>query len=338
MRRRGTSGAPRSDEHSSVRACGMMHAITKVGGMFAMLTLCAHAPPAYTLALDVPYVPTPMVVVEAMLNIAGVNAKDYVIDLGSGDGRIVITAAKKYGARGFGVDLDGALVSEARREAARQGVSDQVEFHTRNIFITDIHRATVLTSYLSTAVNSQLRPRLFSELKPGTRVVSHEFDFGDWKPDAQVSVPVPGKPYGPPSSHVYLWVVPAHAAGRWTWRVPGQGATIEGEVTLEQTFQMLRGSARASGAPARLESAALRGDEITLRVASSVSGRDVVQDFKGRINGDTIRGTVRLVGAAEAIEWQATRVARGKLNMDNAASAPEVRVHAEPNGARRIPG
>lgn len=315
----------------------MMRAFSKVGGVFVMLTQCAvsmHSPAASAQALDVPYVPTPMVVVEAMLSIARVTAQDYLIDLGSGDGRIVITAAKKYGARGFGVDLDGALVSEARREAARQNVSDRVEFQTRNIFITDIDRATVLTSYLSSGVNLQLRPRLFRELKPGTRVVSHEFDFGDWKPDAQVSVRVPGKPYGPPSSNVYLWVVPAHAAGRWTWRVPGQSATIEGEVTFTQTFQMLRGTARAAGAAARLESATLRGDEIALRIASSVSGRDVVQDFKGRINGDTIRGTARLAGAVEEVEWQASRVTRGKLNIETAATAPVVTAHVEPSGAR----
>jgi hypothetical protein len=302
-----------------------------------MLMLCAvspHFPCAYAQALDVPYVPTPMVVVEAMLNIARVSSDDYLIDLGSGDGRIVITAAKKYGARGLGVDLDGALVSEARREATRQGVSDRVEFHARNLFITDIDRATVLTSYLFTGVNLQLRPRIFSELKPGTRVVSHEFDFGDWKPDAQVTVPVPDKPYGPPSSKVYLWIVPAHAAGRWTWDAPVPGAAAEGEVTLEQTFQMLRGSARASGASARLESAVLRGDEIALRITAQVSGGDVVQDLKGRISGDTIRGTVRLTGAAKEVEWQASRVARGKLNMGAAESAPVGAAYVEQSGAR----
>ncbi|MES2562043.1 MAG: methyltransferase domain-containing protein [Pseudomonadota bacterium] len=311
-------------------------ALSRLG--WVLLMLCAASPSSSLVyaqqALDVPYVSTPMVVVEAMLNIARVNAQDYVIDLGSGDGRIVITAARKYGARGFGVDLDGALVSQARREAARQGVSERVEFHARNLFITDIDQATVLTSYLATAVNFRLRPRIFSELKPGTRVVSHEFDFGDWKPDAQVNVPVPGKPYGPPSSNVYLWIVPAHAAGRWTWRMPMQGGTIESEVTLEQTFQMLRGTARASGVSARLESAVLRGDEIALRIASSVGGHERIQEFEGRISGDTIRGAVRRVGAAEEIEWQANRVARGKLNIDNAASAPVFTARVEQNRDR----
>src|ERR1051325_10877652 len=128
---------------------------------------------------DVPYVPTPPNVVEAMLEIAKVGPNDYLIDLGSGDGRILITAAKKYGTRGLGVDLDGSLVSDAKREARRQGVADRVEFLEQNLFITDIDKATVLTAYLFPQVNMELRPRLFAELRPGTRVVSHEFDFGN---------------------------------------------------------------------------------------------------------------------------------------------------------------
>src|SRR5687767_13221404 len=176
------------------------------------LALPAAAQPArYPGNLDVPFVPTNQPAVEAMLLIAHVGPDDFVIDLGSGDGRIVITAAKKYGARGFGVDLDGGLVSQARREAERQGVKERAEFFTRNLFVTDIDRATVLTSYLFPRVNMELRPRIFSELRPGTRVVSHEFDYGNWKPDAHVRVPVPNKPYGPPSSDVYLWIVPANA-------------------------------------------------------------------------------------------------------------------------------
>lgn len=287
--------------------------------MFLLCAASLASSRSFGQAADVPYVPTPMVVVDAMLNIAGVNAQDFLIDLGSGDGRIVIAAAKKYGARGFGVDLDGALVSEARREAARQGVSDRTDFLTRNLFITDIDRATVLTSYLLTGVNLQLRPRIFSELRPGTRVVSHEFDFGNWKPDAQVRVSVPDKPYGPPSSNVYLWIVPAHAAGRWTWRVSLDGTLVEVEVALEQTFQMLRGTARANGVAARLENARLRGDEISLRIAAHINGQERTLDLKGRVSDETIRGTTR-VGAGETeLAWHATRAARGKLNIESPA-------------------
>jgi SAM-dependent methyltransferase len=275
-------------------------------------------------AADVPYVPTPMNVVEAMLNIAKVGPDDFLIDLGSGDGRIVITAAKKYGARGFGVDLDGALVSQARREAERQGVRDRVEFHTRNLFITDIDKATVLTSYLLPQVNIELRPRIFAELKPGTRIVSHEFDFGNWKPDGHVRVSVPGKPYGPPWSDVFLWIVPTNVAGRWQWSVRVEGSPLECEAALNQTFQMLDGAARVGGRAARIVSARLQGDEITFAVVGESNGREIRQELAGRITGDTIRGTSRIVGSATEVEWQARRVASGKINIDAAAVVPAV--------------
>ncbi|HEY0336698.1 MAG TPA: methyltransferase domain-containing protein [Burkholderiales bacterium] len=284
--------------------------------IFALCVAAVAPRLASAQAADVPYVPTPMIVVEAMLNIAKVGPDDFLIDLGSGDGRIVITAATKYGARGFGVDLDGALVSEARREAQRRGVNDRVEFYARNLFITDIDRATVLTSYLFPRVNMQLRPRIFNELRPGTRVVSHEFDFGNWKPDGHVHVAVPGKRYGPPSSEVYLWIVPANAAGEWRWHITMDGSTVECELALAQTFQMLEGSARAGGRPARLERAKLEGDEIFVVLVADVNGREVRQELSGRIRGDTIRGTARVEDTAGDAEWQATRVTRGKINID----------------------
>src|SRR5687767_4877625 len=229
-----------------VRSAGRPLSLSKGAPACSRRTLLALALLAPLLALaqsaDVPYVPTPQNVVEAMLDLAKVGPDDFVIDLGSGDGRIVITAAKKYGARGFGVELDGALVADARREAERQGVKERAQFLAQNLFITDIDRATVITSYLFPRINLQLRPRIFSEVKPGTRVVSHEFDFGNWKADAHVKVPVPNKRYGPPSSDVYLWIVPANAAGRWRWQFAGEAGTFE--VTLAQTFQMLEGAAR----------------------------------------------------------------------------------------------
>ncbi|MDB5864731.1 MAG: hypothetical protein JWO70_2537 [Betaproteobacteria bacterium] len=288
-----------------------------------MVMALALAPAlAFAQAADVPYVATPQNVVDTMLDLAKVGPNDFLIDLGSGDGRIVITAAKKYGTRGFGVDLDGALVSEARREAERQGVKDKAEFYTRNIFVTDIGRATVLTTYLFSHVNIELRPKIFSELKPGTRVVSHEFDFGNWKPDAQRRVPVPRKPYGPPASDVYLWIVPANAAGRWQWRVPAESGAIEWEAALEQTFQALVGSARAGGNPAHIESATMRGEEIALVITAQVNAKPVRHELHGRIEGEAIRGTLRIAGAQQDLEWQATRVSRGKINIDAAAAAP----------------
>jgi hypothetical protein len=291
--------------------------------LIALVFTAAGALPqrVYAQAADVPYVATPQNVVDAMLELAQVGPNDFLIDLGSGDGRIVITAAKKYGARGFGVDLDGALVSEARREAQRQGVTDKAEFYARNLFITDIAKATVLTTYLFSQVNIELRPRVFSELKPGTRVVSHEFDFGNWKPDAHVRVPVPRKPYGPPSSDVYLWIVPANAAGRWQWRVPVDGVVVEWEALLGQTFQALAGSARAGGNAARIESAKMRGDEISLVLVADVNQAPLRYELHGRIEGDSIRGTMRVSGTQQELDWQATRVSRGKINIEAAAGA-----------------
>ena len=227
--------------------------------MLVALALPPRAAPAQT--SDVPYVPTPQAVVDEMLRIAQVGPQDYVIDLGSGDGRIVIAAAKTHGARGFGVDLDGGLVNAARREAERQGVAARAAFHERNLFVTDIGDATVVTMYLFPSVNLQLRPRLFEQLKPGTRVVSHDFDMGDWTPDARATVPVPDKRYGPPRSEVYLWIVPANAAGTWRWQLEVGGAPVAYEVALEQTFQMLAGKpvvGGRAGAPGRRENARRR--------------------------------------------------------------------------------
>ena len=279
------------------------------------------------LGQDVPYVPTPANVVEAMLEIAKVGPNDFVIDLGSGDGRIVIAAARQRGARGFGVEIVPSLVNDARREAQRQGVSDRVRFVTENLFITDIAQATVLTAYLYPNVLYQLRPRIFEQLQPGTRVVSHEFDFGSWKPDAQVRVSVPDKPYGPPVSDVYLWIVPANAAGRWQWRMAVNAAETVCELEVRQTFQMLDGTLRVDGKPARIESLRLRGSDIQLVVSWIDSGREVRRTLAGVVSGDTIRGTARLTeGGAEAT-WQASRVARGKIEIDVAAASPRLVAH-----------
>ena len=256
--------------------------------------LPARTGSAFAQAADVPYVPTPSNVVEAMLDIAKVGPGDFLIDLGSGRRPHRDYGRKKNGARGFGVDLDPGLVNDARREAEREGVKDKVEFHARNLFITDIDRATVLTLYLLPRVNMELRPRIFSELRPGTRVVSHEFDFGNWKPDAQKTIDVPDKPYGPPSSTVYLWIVPANVAGRWQWKLAHDGAPVDYDLVLEQTFQEVRGSARVAQKTARVESASVRGDQIALVLVAEVNGREVRHELAGRVAGDTITGTARV--------------------------------------------
>jgi hypothetical protein len=265
---------------------------------------------------DVPFVPTPPGVVAAMLGIAGVGPEDTVIDLGSGDGRIVIAAAKQHGARGIGVEIDGALVSAARREAQREGVAGRVEFMEQNLFLTEMGHATVITMYLYPRLMMQLRPRLFAELRPGTRVVSHDFDMKSWRPDARATVPVPDKPYGPPSSEVYLWIIPANAAGAWRWRSADGAAAVDYELTLSQTFQMLEGKALVGGQPGRLESGRMRGDEIRLMLTAEAGGRTLRHEFSGRVDGDAIIGTMKLPGGG-ALDWRATRVKRGSIKIND---------------------
>ncbi len=157
-----------------------------------------------------PYVPTPQRVVDAMLNLAGVTARDFVIDLGSGDGRIVITAAQKFGARGRGIDIDGELVERSNATARRLGLDKRVRFEQRDVLQADVREATVVTLYLLPDMMSELHPRLMRELKPGTRIVSHDFDFGSWKPERTVTLELDEK-YdlsGSWTSIIHLWTVP----------------------------------------------------------------------------------------------------------------------------------
>jgi ubiquinone/menaquinone biosynthesis C-methylase UbiE len=152
---------------------------------------------------DVPYVPTPENVVEEMLKLANIHKGDILYDLGSGDGRIVITAAKKFGIKGVGIDINPERIKEANENAETAGVTDLVTFKQNDLFKEDISKATVVTLYLLPEVNLRLRPKLFKELKPGSRIISHDFDMGDWKPDKEV----------PLESHrIYFWVIPADAA------------------------------------------------------------------------------------------------------------------------------
>ena len=298
----------------TVRAGG--RAAWRRAAVLVLAFLPAISPAAEPLGrADVPYVPTPEAVVNAMLELANVGPKDFVVDLGSGDGRILIAAATKRGARGFGVDIDGALVSEARREAERQGVAGRVEFLEENLIITDIGRASVLTLYLSSRLMMELRPRFLRELRPGTRIVSHDFDMEDWQPDARATVPVPGKPYGPPSSEVYFWVVPANVAGHWRWRSPAEHAAADVELALSQTFQMLEGAPRAGAGRGRMEQGRMRGDEIRFILSAEVDGRPLRQEYSGRVSGDTIHGRVKLAGGE--FDWKATRTRRGSIKVGN---------------------
>ena len=174
-----------------------------------LAALCALSVSAAAQDTDVPFVVTPDNVTREMLRLADVKPGDFVIDLGSGDGRIVIVAAKHFGARGLGVEIVPDLVEQSRVNARRAGVADRVEFRVEDLFATDLSRATVITMYLLPEVNLKLRPKLLA-LKPGTRIVSHDWDMGDWKPDRVISVDAPDKPIGREKvSRLYLWTVPA---------------------------------------------------------------------------------------------------------------------------------
>lgn len=267
--------------------------------------------PSMARAQSVPFVGSPPPVVDAMLDMAKIRPDDYVMDLGCGDGRLIIAAVRRYGAQGMGVDLDAALVQEAQRQAVLAGVEQRARFEVANLYQTDISRASVLTLYLFPSVNLDLRPRILRETRPGTRLVSHEFDFGNWPPDEQRTVSVPNKRYGPPRSTVLLWIVPANASGRWTWQ---DGAA--GEAVFDQKFQILEPRVPA-GARYRIENARLRGDEIGFAVAAGGERRL----YAGRINGDRISGTVTDRNNSSA-PWSATRVTRGTMDIEAPAVAP----------------
>jgi hypothetical protein len=238
---------------------------------------------------EVPYVQTPQNVVEEMLKLAGVRGTDFVMDLGSGDGRIVITAAKKYGARGVGFYYVKSLVELATENARKAGVADRVAFVEKDIHDVDLSPATVLAFYLLADTNVELRPKMLAQLRPGARIVSHDGDMGEWEPDATIVVPAPGKPVGlEEKSTLYLWVVPAQVAGEWRTTVPLGGRATEIELDLTQNFQFLAGVASVRGEIVGLERAYVRGPAIFMRFP--YDGGTV--RFEGRSNGDRIIGRV----------------------------------------------
>ena len=278
---------------------------------FAALTTPA---PAQEGRGDVVYVPTPQVVVEEMLRMAKIGPKDFLIDLGSGDGRIVVTAAKKFGSQGFGVDLDRYLLNIARETAKKEGVSERASFVEQNLFETDLGKATVISSYLLPEMNLKLRPKILA-LKPGTRVVAHDYHMGDWYPDVQKDIPVPEKVVGTPGvSYVYLWYVPAKIAGKWQAQINPAGKDAPYEIAFDQLFQILEGTLRAGSETAQLRGR-LNGEQVTFSTQPKGSPGGQRHEFTGRVDGDKMEGTVRIgegQGARQA-SWTAKLVSRGEL-------------------------
>jgi SAM-dependent methyltransferase len=255
---------------------------------------------------DTPYVQTPQNVVDAMLETAKVTDKDYVIDLGSGDGRMVITAAKKRGARGFGVDLDKRLVQLANANARKAGVAERAKFYARDLFETDLTPASVITIYLLPEVNLMARSKLLA-LAPGTRIVSHDYGIGDWLPDIEYEMDAPGKPVGrSQKSKVLYWVVPDIVAGRWSWNVDSGGKSLPVELDLRQNFQKLEATAKFDGRAVPVEQAKLTGRMVEVTLQLPERGRVT---FNGRRINQALEGEMRVAGSeTKAAPWSAVRV------------------------------
>ncbi len=232
---------------------------------------------------DVVWVPTAQELVNRMLDMAHVTAKDFVIDLGSGDGRTVITAAKR-GATAIGIEYNPDMVELSKRNAAKEGVTDKATFVKADIFESDFSKATVITLFLLPELNLRLRPKLLA-MKPGVRVVSNTFDMGDWIPEERASVS------GNCMSHcnALFWIIPAKVQG--TWKMP------RGELVLEQTYQMLSGKMKVGNASTAISNGKMTGNQIAFSVGDT--------RYTGRVNGNTIEGIGK--SAAHETKWSATR-------------------------------
>jgi len=276
--------------------------------VFCIASLPLHAQPQAWGWDDgtVPYVNTPMEIVERMLRMAEVKSGDYVIDLGSGDGRIVIAAAKR-GARGLGVDYDPRLVKVASGNARRAGVADRARFETRDIFDTDLSRASVITMYLLPDFNAKLLPRLL-RLKPGTRIVSHDGGIGDWPPDERLEMRAPEKTVGIGGlSRVELWIVPADAHGVWSSELGEHGGPWR--FNIAQKFQVLDVHAAAQAGDLLVRASRLRGKGIKLVVTGVVNDHAWHHLFTGTLRGNRIDGEVTVSdgNVTKVHPWRATR-------------------------------
>lgn len=240
-----------------------------------------------------PYVPSPQSVVSDMLKLAEVGPQDFVIDLGSGDGRIVRTAALIFGARGFGVEIKDPLVRQSNAAAAREGIADRVKFINADLFKTDISQATVLTLYLLPDTVNLLRDKLLAELRPGTRVLSHDYPLSGWIPEKYVQMDLEDKVRisGVTTTLIYLYVVPAKVGGRWQARASGRAMTLD----LKQQITRVSGTARSAGTNTALEEVKLHGERLSFRLAGKA--------YRGRVDGARIEGEIEGGGA-----WSAQRV------------------------------
>jgi len=253
----------------------------------------AYEPQVGQAGKDVIWVPTPDEVVERMLRMAQVTANDYVVDLGAGDGKIAIAAAKLFGARSLGIEYNAEMAKHAQRNAEKAGVAGQTRIVQGDIFASDFTQASVVTMYLLPALNLKLRPQLLA-MRPGTRVVSHSFTMDDWEADETSSMD---------GRRAYFWVVPANVAGAWMLEVSGGGASEKMELTFEQRLQKIEGTLGLGPVQAGLREARLRGFNIAF---SYVDGKSVRRDLAGRVSGARMEGSFRTDNGTEG-RWSATR-------------------------------
>jgi SAM-dependent methyltransferase len=256
---------------------------------------------------DIHYVPTPEKLVDVMLDMAKVGKDDVVYDLGSGDGRLVISAAKKYAASGVGIDIDPQRIGESRENAKKAGVEDKVRFREQDLFESDFHEATVVTLYLLSELNVRLRPKILAQLKPGTRVVSHAFMMGDWQSDEHKTIEINGQDYD-----AYYWVVPANMSGHW--KVTGdQNSNLPRSVRVAQKFQKIIVYSGDTGE--LLGEGKVNGGAFTLGLMNKGTNTGP-KSFQGKIDGDTIQATT--LGSKEH-HWRATREEGSKAALDASA-------------------
>jgi SAM-dependent methyltransferase len=252
---------------------------------------------------DVHFVPTDTTKVREMLTAAEVGSKDLVYDLGCGDGRIVITAVKKYGARGVCVDIDPVRIKESKSNADTAGVTQRIEFVEGDLFEQDLSKATVITLYLLPSLNERLRPKLFKELRPGTRIVSNAFDMGAWKADRTLNI----KTFSGMQSYAFLWIIPADVSGEWRLEPEGRSGK-EYTLALEQKFQFVSGTATSGGKATPLSSVSVKGDQLSF-VLRDGAGEGQGLTFTGRVKGDRASGTAK--GNDGAWSWTAVRTKAG---------------------------
>jgi SAM-dependent methyltransferase len=266
---------------------------------------------------DVPYVPTPIEVVDKMLEMVNIQSTDILYDLGCGDGRIVIRAASQFGIKGVGVDIDPMRIHECHTNAAKAKVVDNVLFLEQDLYEVDISRASVVTLYLLNSVNLKLRPRLLAELKPGTRIVSHDFHMGDWESDNFHKMQA-----GESSHSIYYWVIPANFSGVWKFAAPKELSETIATLKIDQKFQKIEGQLHAGENIFPIKDARIEGDRIFFIVDQRK--KNILQSwiFEGHILGEKIGGNFYLRSKEKkaAEKWRAERDPTTKKPIDPGTS------------------